>query len=311
MTQIFNLFFIRRFNYFLLFSLPILISFCNSPDKNPKNTGEQKGVFPYDLLKPTERYLLPLQLREVSGLAWHEGNILCIQDESADIYLFDPAQKKVASTLHFNFKGDFEDISVAGDTAYLLKSNGKILEINEFNSGSPEITEHDTPLKAGNDTEGLAYDHSINSLLVSCKGYPDIEEKNRYKGSKTVYRFDLAGKRLEHDPYFVINLKNPACFADAALFAKLRNTAAGIPELDGFQPSGLTLNPSTGEIYMISSSGRLILIINEEGEITNFGFLPMNIFTQPEGICFSPAGDLYISNEGRAGNGYILRFAPK
>jgi uncharacterized protein YjiK len=30
---------------------------------------------------------------------------------------------------------------------------------------------------------------------------------------------------------------------------------------------------------------------------------------QPEGICFAPEGDLYISSEGRGADGFILRFA--
>lgn len=301
----------QRLNIILIFSLVVLISFCNSSDQKPQTKKEQQSLFPYDLLNPSERYLLPVQLREISGLAYYNGNILCIQDEAADIYLFNPTGKKVTGTFHFGRKGDFEDIAVSGNTAYLLKSNGNILEIDGFTGKSPEIAEYDTPLEAKNDTEGLAYDSTSSSLFVTCKGFPDIGKNNMYKGSKTVYRFDLNDKKLDRDPVFVIDLKNPRFFADSSLFARLRNTAARIPELNSFQPSALTIKPSTGEIFMISSSGRLILIINGDGKIRDFGFLPMNIYTQPEGICFSPSGDLYISNEGRAGNGYILRFTPR
>ena len=36
--------------------------------------------------------------------------------------------------------------------------------------------------------------------------------------------------------------------------------------------------------------------------------LDEKLFRQPEGICFSPEGDMYISNEGQGGKGYILKF---
>lgn len=290
---------------FGLLAITVLISFCNTSEQNQEKTKD--NLFPYDLMRPAERFILPLQLREISGLAYHAGEILCIQDEGADIYSFDLSEKKVTGSHTIGLKGDFEDIAVVNTTAYLLKSNGNILEISNF-TDEPEITWHDTPLGPGNDTEGIAYESGSNSLLVSCKGYPDTGKNNRYKGSKTVFRFGLDNKKLSEDPVIAVNLKDPDSFADSSLFAKFRSTAAGVPEIDGFQPSGLTINPSTGEIYMISSGGRLILIINSEGKITSFGLLPMNIYTQPEGICFSPSGDLYISNEGRGGNGYILRF---
>ena len=36
--------------------------------------------------------------------------------------------------------------------------------------------------------------------------------------------------------------------------------------------------------------------------------LDPNEFRQPEGICFSPSGDMFISSEGQGGKGYILEF---
>lgn len=302
--------FIRRFNFIFLILVLVLISFCDSSEQNPKKK-DQQGIFPYDIQYPAERFILPAQLREISGLAYYKNNLLCIQDESADIYYFSPDKREITRTIHISRKGDFEDIAVIEDTAYLLKSNGKVLKVENFTGEYLEIEEYDSPLRAENDTEGIAFDNTSNSLLVACKGYPDISEKNRYKGSKTVYRIELPGMIFDYVPVIAINLKDPECFADSSVYARLRNSAARIPALDGFQPSALTFKPSTGEIYMISSSGNLILILNSGGKIATFAILPMNIFIQPEGICFSPSGDLYISNEGRGGNGYILRFTPR
>jgi uncharacterized protein YjiK len=39
--------------------------------------------------------------------------------------------------------------------------------------------------------------------------------------------------------------------------------------------------------------------------------LRSKVHAQPEGICFSPDGTLYISNEGDGGDATILQFEPK
>ena len=62
---------------------------------------------------------------------------------------------------------------------------------------------------------------------------------------------------------------------------------------------------------MISSVGKLLVVLDRDGYILGVHALDPNLFRQPEGICFSPEGDLYISNEGRGGKGYVLKFKPK
>jgi hypothetical protein len=75
-----------------------------------------------------------------------------------------------------------------------------------------------------------------------------------------------------------------------------------------FKPSGIAVHPLDGEIYIISSVGKLLIILNREGKVQDVKELDPAIFRQPEGICFSPAGDMFISNEGQGGKGYILKF---
>jgi uncharacterized protein YjiK len=41
----------------------------------------------------------------------------------------------------------------------------------------------------------------------------------------------------------------------------------------------------------------------------NLTLLKRSIFPQPEGITFSPNGDLFIANEGDGDGGTILRFS--
>ena len=59
---------------------------------------------------------------------------------------------------------------------------------------------------------------------------------------------------------------------------------------------------------MISNIGKLLIVMDRRGEILDIHALDIKLFRQPEGICFSPSGDLFISNEGQGGKGYILKF---
>ena len=59
---------------------------------------------------------------------------------------------------------------------------------------------------------------------------------------------------------------------------------------------------------MISSVGKLLIVLNRKGKVLDVKELDPKMFRQPEGICFSPTGDMFISNEGQGGKGYILKF---
>jgi len=75
-----------------------------------------------------------------------------------------------------------------------------------------------------------------------------------------------------------------------------------------FQPSEIAIHPITDEIYMISTVGKLMVVMNRAGIILHIQSLSEEIFKQPEGLCFFPNGDMYISDEGRAGSANILLF---
>ncbi len=63
-------------------------------------------------------------------------------------------------------------------------------------------------------------------------------------------------------------------------------------------------------IYLVSHAGKQLLVYDEEKRIKAFIPLDKSLFKQPEGICFSPEGTLFISNESQGGRGNILTFKP-
>jgi len=307
----------REFNFSLQLRIIVLIasifslSFCK-PVAEKKSPAADEN-FSYDLEAPDARYKLPSYLEEISGLSYYgKGKIACVQDEKAFIYVLNLEQEKIIKKYDFGSDADYEDIAVVDKTAYILRNNGHIYRIKDFKKKDRKVKKFETPLKGKNDTEGLAYDPLSNALLIACKGSPSIDKDKLYEGYKAIYKFDLEEEKLTRDPLFLIDLERLDSYIDHNVFTKLSVKVAkrlGLIESEtSFQPSGLAIHPIYGDIYIISSVGKLLIILNRHGKVQNVQELDPKIFRQPEGICFSPSGDMYISNEGQGGKGYILKF---
>jgi uncharacterized protein YjiK len=284
------------------------MSFCRSPDIDYKNS-------PYRLNSPDQRFTMPASLEEISGISWAgKGKLACIEDENGMIYIYDFEQEKVITKAEFGKDGDYEDISVLNGTAYVLKSNGRIFRVKNFKKDDFKVKSYKTQLANKNDAEGMAYDSSENRLLIACKGSPSIDKENPYKGYRAVYSFDLEKEELLEEPVYLIDLRKVDSYRDQDNFTQFSSKLARILGITdpyaNFRPSGIAIHPLTDEIYIISSVGKLLIVLDREGFILGVQALDPNLFRQPEGICFSPEGDLYISNEGKGGKGYILKFKP-
>lgn len=305
------------FKYFLFSIVIISITSCN-PQKEEKkqimgSLGKEYHI-PYNLKIPDAVYHLPDYLKEISGISYYKKNkIACIQDERAIIYIYDIKKKEVVSKFDFGKDNDYEDIALVDDTIYILRSDGNILKVKNIDKKRKIKTiEIETPLKKINDTEGLVYDKSTNSLLIACKESPSINTKELYKGFKAIYRFDLNNDKFIEKPEYLIDLSKLYDNNNGSVKKLFIETAKKLNLTSGdniFYPSGLAIPPFDDEkIYVISSIGKLLLIINRQGKILDIIELDKNIFNQPEGICFSKDGNMFISNEGKNGGGNIVKF---
>ena len=292
----------------------IFVSFCIT------STGgsmvPKKDNFKYDLAYPVDKYKLPSYLEEISGLSYYgKGKIACVQDEKGYIYILNLEKGKIIDKYEFGNDADYEDITVVGKTAYVLRNNGSVYHIKDFKKKDRKVKKYSTELKEKNDTEGMAYDPDSNALLIACKGSPSIGKENSYEGSRAIYKFDLEKKKLVTTPHFLIDLNRLDSYIDRKVFSRLSvKLAKGLRLIESetsFKPSGIAIHPIDGEIYIISSVGKLLIILNSEGKVKDVKELDPEIFIQPEGICFSPKGDMFISSEGQGKKGYILKFNEK
>ena len=250
--------------------------------------------FPYNLEEPLHLYTLPESLEEISGLTYYaDGQLAALNDEHGRVYVFDINERKVVHRIRFEGDGDFEGIELVDNYMYAIKSNGKLYRFNIEMEGVVEKLP--SPFNSKNDIEGLGYDPDQQKLLVALKGDGDIKGVD-VKG-KAIYGFNLGTDKFEKLPLYTLKDKD----VERVLGAKYKK----------IKPSGIAVHPISGEVYVIASSGRALVVFHKNGKPKNLSLLRSKLFPQPEGIAFAPNGDLFISNEREGEGGTILHFKMK
>lgn len=302
---------VSKYIILLLLLLSCILNSCLSEVKQGNPELIRVG-FAYNLSSPDSVYYLDDDLLEISGISWYGDNkIACIQDEQGIIYMFDTSEGRVIGSYKFGKNGDYEDIAVFNDTAWILSSKGIIYKVTDFTDEKLKVTSYSTLLSTKNDPEGLAYDLINNSLLIACKNQSSIKGQEKLPGFKAIYRFRTTDNSLIENPEFMIDLEQFNDYEETRYFKKVSIKLAkklNLVDNAGFQPSGLAIHPFNDEIYVISATPGMLIVMDRSGDVRNILPLDKRIFKQPEGICFSPEGDLYISNEGNNGRGNILKF---
>ena len=254
----------------------------------------------YDLKSPVEKYFLPYVLEEVSGLSYKSPNsILAVDDEKGKIFEYNLLKKEVTQTIKFHHAADFEGVEFVKNKIFALRSDGDIFEFRYSKKASVEPRKFETSLSIANDTEGLGYDPISNKLLIACKEKGEIGKKE-VKG-KAIYGFDLKSKELDKKPILTISEKQLRNFWK-------KNRVNDIKGHLNFKPSAIAFHPIQEVFYILSSTGKLLIVMDRDEQILATYPLSSKRLHQPEGLCFSPTGDMYISSEGDGGRGYILKY---
>ncbi|MES2731594.1 MAG: SdiA-regulated domain-containing protein [Bacteroidota bacterium] len=257
----------------------------------------------YDLNHPDEKFFMPEDLNEISGLSYYQPNQLaCVQDEEGLLFIYDTQQKRVVRHVRFAHQGDYEGVEVVKENVYVVRSDGTLYRSNLTDSVATDVIETTqvitTPLSVKNDVEGLGYDPTKNQLLLVCKESPTLDGSP--SKSKAVYGYDLSQNQLIETPVFEIDVN--------ALEKRLQEASGNGKGKFKFKPSGLAFHPIDRQFYMIASAGNLLVVLNLDGSVETAVPLNPSIYRQPEGICFFPDGTMFISSEGDGETGYILQF---
>lgn len=239
---------------------------------------------------------LSKKLNEISGLTMNDrDHLFAHNDEKSVVYQLNTKSGKILKKFTVGKKiqnEDFEGICFANGLFYLVTSNGDIYEFAEGEDNEEvKYKKYKTFLNSDNNVEGLCYDPNHNSLLLACKGDPG----KKLKGNRAVYEFSLEDKKLKKKPRFLLPVKKIMENYQKDFSSKLGEFF--LIKDDTFAPSGIEYNAATGNFYVLSFKGRLIVEINDSGKIVNQYLLDSKYHRQPEGITFTQYNKMIISDE--------------
>jgi len=232
--------------------------------------------------KPVARWFMPMGLDELSGIALTpDGRLLAHGDERGQISEIDYRRGVVTKQFVVGrptIRGDFEGITFADGFVFLLESNGTLYEFREGANGERvDYTTHDTRLGKECEFEGIAFDSTLNSLLLACK---NVGTKH-LKDSLVIYRWRLDGKghRL------------------SMLTVPLSRILPSIGEKD-LHPSDITVDPLTGNYVLVASIERAIFEITPTGDVVFARKLPGD-HEQAESVAITPDSILIVGDEAK------------
>lgn len=239
---------------------------------------------------------MPSDLKEISGITWIGDNkIACIEDEDGIIFIYDLDKKQIVKKIPFADSGDYEGITINQTDAYVMRSDGVVFEIKNFQNENKKVSKFETEFSSKNNMESLVLDSKKQQLITIPKD-KDLKMDN-YKG---LYTISLQTRQVKTESVLKINMKDDAF--EEFQKKKLYKT---------FYPSDLAIHPQTSQFYILDGRHSNLLILNRSGKIESLVQLNKEQFPQPEGLTFSPTGRLYISTEGKKGEAAIMEVEVK
>jgi len=233
------------------------------------------------------RWKLPKLLREVSGLARDEHDIVyAVADEQAVVFALDPRTGEMRSVFSLGqpaLRGDFEGIALLQGWLYLISSDGILLRTQAIGGNLADldgaaVAYERFQLPTQCEIEGLAHDPLKPRLWIACK------ETNTQENLR-LYAWDVANKALVTEATVELPLQD----------------LLGLTEQKRFKPSAITFQQAEShwQLLVISGAQRAWSTWrwSKQPSLLAAGRLPKS-HKQAEGVVFSSSGDLLVADEG-------------
>lgn len=228
---------------------------------------------------PVAQWLMPAQLREISGLALtSRGTVLAHDDNAGRIYEIDPKTGIVLKgfSLNGNQKDDFEAIAIAGMDIYLMASDGKLFRFREGADGQQVNFQTFNPgLKKDCEFESLAYEADSTRLLMACKRLVDKDARQ----DLVIYRLPLPLNRTT-----MTMMQIPL------------EEVIGSNKWKNFRASDMTIDPNNGNYVLIASHEKGLVVLTPDGNVVRSEPLPGD-HRQAEGVAITRDNLLLVSDE--------------
>lgn len=275
---------------------------------NPKVTNKVSSIG-YDLSKPDKTIILPYVLREVSGLTVIDSSaVACIQDEKGIVFLFDLKKEQVTKQIYFNPDGDFESICRVDQTLYVLKSNGVLFKIANYETSSFADKIEFSSIKE-DDNEGLCFDKDNHRLLIAPKSKSGKD--SGFRKNQKIYAYDLVSGQYDIEVAYDIRVEEMSGLMGEENQGKMKKgkkkKKSPQPEIS-ISPSEIAIHPVTKKLFLLSAEDHMLFVVDTNSKVEYAEKLDPILLNRPEGLTFFDNGDMLISNE--SGNKYpsILRF---
>ncbi len=232
----------------------------------------------YELNNPYKEDL-PTPLDEISGIVYlaKDSAIFAISDESGNLFKYYPQSSKPLEKWKITKNSDFEDLQLIDSVFYLISSKGDITTARFYSADSIDVQTFEFKEKGKYEFESSFLNPAKKDLTLICKNC-----KGDDKNSVSAWDFNLDTKEFKKSD-FKIDVKN---IEDILKTKKLE-----------FRPSAAAIHPITGDLYIISSIGKIFVIAGIDGKIKSAQFLKSSFYKQPEGLTFTPSGGMIITNE--------------
>jgi len=229
------------------------------------------------------RWILPREMREVSGLALtSDGRLLAHGDERGRVYVIDPRGGALLKSFGIGNRdadasADFEGITVAQGRIFMVASNGTLYEFAEGENGERVgVNVHDTRLGHECEFEGVAFDSTRGILVLPCKTVGSKQLRDHL----VLYRWRLGGGGDSTLAPLTIPLAN----------------VIGSNPWKGLHPSDIAVDPATGNYVLVAAQEKALIEITPSGEVVRAMPLPGK-HGQAEAVALTSDGLLIVGDE--------------
>lgn len=205
-------------------------------------------------------------------------------DERAVVYELDYERGKIVKSFALGdpvVRADFEGIAVLNDVVWLMASDGRLFATADGPDGSKmRYRKYETGLGDYCELEGLAQNTVAGTLLLACK------ETHKKKDDLMIFELSVSGDDIERLRSVTLPEESIADRIDKKRIS----------------PSGITVDPQTGEWVLIAARQDALVRMTADGDLLEAIILKKKgRHRQAEGIEITADGRMLIADEGGGG----------
>lgn len=285
-------------------SVSPLEAILESAAKQPasRDGGANPSQWSYRLSKPDHTWVLPPVLNEISDLstAADSKSLWAASDQKGTVYRIAIKDGSVAQAIDFGPRGDYEGVGEVEGAVIVARVDGTLFRVDTSDGGTTTLETH---LGLACSLQGLAWEPNRKRLLLVCK-FP-MPKLPRARKSFAIYSMNLDTGKLVRQPAIVI----PRQAIDDYI-----GTHPDQPELkqamgDDFAPSAIAVHPSSGQIFILSGRGTMLVVLEPNGSLVRVEGLDPQVHPHPKGISFASDGTMYIGDKARGESALLHRYA--